>query len=326
MTELIAARRASTGTRFEELREHLEDARERSSGKACVYVIGSFARGEASAHSDLDLFIVGYGKDAGPRYLSGLDAICIKADLIKATRQLGIPEFSGDGEYLEHYAIADLIKALGRPEDDANNTFTARMLLLLESKPLIGSDVHADAIDRVLEQYWRDYEDHKDGFIPAFLANDILRMWRTFCVNYEARTQTDPPERKAKRKLKNYKLKHSRLLTCYSALAYLSTVYARAKTVNPDDAKEMAGRMPLERLEWIAEQGSSDAERIVSRILEAYEAFLRETDAPETELIELFMGPKRTRELPDANALGNLMAELLAAVGGSSRFHRLLLV
>jgi hypothetical protein len=54
--------------------------------------------------------------------------------------------------------------------------------------------------------------------VPAFLANDILRIWRTFCVNYEARTETEPAEKKAKRKLKNYKLEHSRLLTCYSAL------------------------------------------------------------------------------------------------------------
>ena len=40
----------------------------------------------------------------------------------------------------------------------------------------------------------------KDEFMPAFLANDILRLWRTFCVNYEARTQTEPAEKKAKRK------------------------------------------------------------------------------------------------------------------------------
>jgi hypothetical protein len=71
-------------------------------------------------------------------------------------------------------------------------------------------------IEEVIAAYWRDYDDHKNEFVPAFLANDILRLWRTFCVNYEARTSTDPPHQRAKRRLKNYKLKHSRLLTSYS--------------------------------------------------------------------------------------------------------------
>jgi hypothetical protein len=62
----------------------------------------------------------------------------------------------------------------------------------------------------VVEAYWRDFLDHRQAFVPTFLTNDILRLWRTFCVNYEARTQTEPARKKAKRKLKNYKLKHRR--------------------------------------------------------------------------------------------------------------------
>jgi hypothetical protein len=139
----------------------------------------------------LDLFIVGREVDVegkSKRALSHLDEICVKAELIGATRSANIPDFSGDGEYLDHYTIEQLVGGLGTPEDDANNTFTARMLLLLESRSLLGEDVHADAIDRVLDRYWRDYDGRHGDFVPAFLANDILRMWRTFCVNYEART------------------------------------------------------------------------------------------------------------------------------------------
>jgi hypothetical protein len=96
--------------------------------------------------------------------LKNLDEICLKAELIDATRQLRVPEFSGDGEYLVHYSISQLIKTTGKPEDDVNNTFTARLLLLLESRPLIGEDVYADAIDEVISKYWGDYEDHKNEF------------------------------------------------------------------------------------------------------------------------------------------------------------------
>lgn len=67
--------------------------------RACVYATGSFSRGEASEHSDLDVFIAGNGTHEKPT-LARLDEILIKADLIEAIRELGIPDFSGDEEYL----------------------------------------------------------------------------------------------------------------------------------------------------------------------------------------------------------------------------------
>lgn len=225
MNTILDKRRESTNQRFEELRAQLGDAAARIEGKACVYATGSFSRGEASRFSDLDLFIVGRGTKAEPS-LKRLDEICLKADLIRVTRELGIPEFSGDGEYLTHFTIDELIEGLGKPEDDATNTFTARLLLLLESRPLLSEDVYNYVIGRVVSAYTRDYEDHKKAFMPAFLANDVLRLWRTFCVNYEARTATEPDEKKAKRKLKNFKLKHSvySLATLDYYICCLSTV------------------------------------------------------------------------------------------------------
>jgi predicted nucleotidyltransferase len=221
MAEVLEARRSETTSRFEQLQKQLRAADQLAADKACVYATGSFGRGEASKYSDLDLFIVGRG-NKNRRELSNLEEIRIKADLIEATKTLDIPEFSGDGEYLIHYTKQELVDTLGKPHDDASNTFTARLLLLLESKPLLGEKVYKEAMSGVIAAYWRDYPDHKNEFIPAFLANDILRLWRTFCVNYEARTFTEPAEKRAKRKLKNYKLKHSRLLTCYSALLTFS--------------------------------------------------------------------------------------------------------
>ena len=227
---LLIARWAETDRRLSKIQDSLKDAAKIAGGKGCVYATGSFGRGEASQFSDLDLFIVGRTLD-DRRALGNLDEICIKAELVDATRKLRIPDFSGDGAYLVHYTIDELVDALGTSKDDANNTFTARLLLLLESRPLIGEKVYTKAIDDVIAAYWRDFEDHKKEFIPAFLSNDILRLWRTFCVNYEANTRTDPVEKKAKRKVKNYKLKHSRLLTCYLALLYLLAVFKTHKTV-----------------------------------------------------------------------------------------------
>ncbi len=140
---------------------------------------GSFSRGEASRYSDLDLFIIGETAD-GKRALGGLDEILIKSDLVRATRKLGIPDFSGEGEYLTHYTVEEIVDTLGKPEDDVNNTFTARLLLLLESRPLIGDEAYREIIRQVVQAYCKDYQDHAMEFVPGFLANDILRMWRTF--------------------------------------------------------------------------------------------------------------------------------------------------
>lgn len=290
---------------------------------------GSFAREEASPHSDLDLFIVSKCKDGSTQsLLSRLDDICVKAELIQATRDLEFPEFSGDGEYLTKHTDDGLIKTLGTAKDDAENTFTARLLLLLESKPLLGGDVYEEITQNVIEAYWRDYEDHKNGFIPAYLANDILRLWRTFCVNYEARTRTEPAEQKAKRKLKNYKLKHSRMLTCYSALLYLSAVYSECETVTPDNAIHMIHLTPSQRLDWLlSKQQLRDAHADISELLSSYEEFLKNTDLPEEALIREFQNKERSKAMfEQAYQFGDLMFKVLHTVGGQSRFHRLLVV
>ena len=253
MGDLTRSRKVQTDKRLSRIKNLLKAAAKSAKGKGCVYATGSFGRGEASRFSDLDLFIVGR-TIRNKRALGRLDEICITADLVRATRRLNIPDFSGDGEYLAHYTIPDLVESLGTAKDDATNTFTARLLLLLESRPLLGEDVYDHAIKEVIGAYWRDFKDHKKEFIPAFLSNDILRLWRTFCVNYEANTSTEPPRQKAKRRLKNYKLKHSRLLTCYSALLYLLAIFKIRKTVTPNDARQMVRLRPIERLEFLLRQ------------------------------------------------------------------------
>ena len=312
-----------------ELAKRLEAAEALAGGKACVYATGSFGRCEASIHSDLDLFILGKSRsDRNESLLKKLDEICIKADLIEVTRELRIPEFSGDGRYLSHYSVKDLTKTLGTPEDDVTNTFTARLLLLLESRPLVESAVYNDLLEEVLEAYWRDYPDHKTDFMPAFLANDILRLWRTFCVNYEARTERVPDEQKAKGKLKNYKLKHSRLLTCYSAILSLLAVHGQKGTVAPDDTLAMIYRTPTERLEWLLEQsGLSEAHPKLRRLVDQYERFLCTTNRNEEELLRQFIDKERSRlHMREAYEFGDTLFDVLTIIGDGSRFHRLLIV
>ena len=327
----LSERRSQTSQRISALQERLATAVEIAADKACVYATGSYGRSEASAHSDLDLFIVSKVEPSdgrAPSAFKRLDEILLKAQLIEVTRQLNIKEFDGDGRWLVAYPVDHLTKTLGKPEDDALNTFTARLLLLLESYPLLGGAVYDDVIQDVISAYWRDFDDHKDSFVPAFLTNDILRLWRTFCVNYEANTLSEPTEENAKRKSKNYKLKYSRLLTCYSALMYLLAVFDRNKTVCPDDVIEMTKLTPTKRIEALLADGDlKRAHGYLQTLLTQYEQFLEATNVPDAELRKQFLDKESSREyMKGANVFGQTVFDALTSIGNGSLLYRLIVV
>ena len=336
----INRRRRFTGDKFGLIQNELAAAKKICRTDACVYATGSYGRHEASEGSDLDLFIVGLpvsneerrhpcsnsGQDE--RKLSQLDEICLKAELIGVTRKLELPKFDGDGEYLRHYTGQNLVELLGKPNDDAHNTFTARLLLLLESKPLLGEDVYKSIIGGVIAAYWRDYADHKDEFVPAYFVNDILRLWRTFCVNYEARTETKPDEKKIKRRVKNYKLKHSRLLTCFSTIISLLAIYRQKRTVSPHDLVDIVEKTPTERLECILQRDDlKESHGQVNTLLAAYDDFLKRSSVGTECLMELFSNSDEHKgHMAKATKFGDEMYNSLVAVGDDSRFLRQLTV
>ncbi len=329
----LEVRQRFTNQKLSDLKEALKEAERIAEGVACVYATGSFGRGEASSHSDLDLFIVGKvseikgkdGKVEQKRLLSRLDEICLKAELIKTARTMGFPEFSQDGRFIVHCTVADLVKSLGTPEDDAFNTFTARMLLLLESTPIVGKSVYQEVLNDVIAGYYRDFEEHSKDFKPAFLTNDILRFWRTLCVNYEVGRADTPDNEKAKGKAKNFKLRHSRMLTCYSSLLYMLEAFSKAKTVTPDDINKMIKLKPLERVKAIS--SSSEISEIVAKLDQQYENFLKVTNRSESELVDLFLN-KEVAKLHSGSAgiFGDSVYSLLNTLGRGSDFHRLLSV
>jgi hypothetical protein len=119
-------------------------------------------------------------------------------------------------------------------------------------------------------------------------------------------------------------MKHSRLLTCYSALRYLLATYSEKKSVQPDDAVNMAALSPTARLEWLLEQTSAaDAHDKIRELVQHYERFLSDTGFSEEKLIERFLDPKKSKEYTQsANKLGDLMFEAIELVGQRNAFHR----
>lgn len=327
----ISARRDYSNATIHDLQTKLEEASRLVGDTASVCMTGSFGRLEAGPHSDLDLFIVSdAAKSTDERAaLSNLDSIVIKADLVKAAQRLGLKRFDGDGKYLVHHTSADLIENLGGPEDDASNTFTSRLLLLLEGRPLIGNVAFDAVVDAIIQSYWRDYANHETSFAPAFMTNDILRLWRTFCVNYEARTAATPHSEKRKRRVKNYKLKFSRLLTCYSALLSILHCYNTNGTVKHEDMKQICLTPPLQRIERLASLISDDSETVdgLNAIIAEYDAFLDVTNVSEEELRSQFDIPERQTELlQNSYVFATSIFGVIGKIGKGTKLHRMLVV
>jgi hypothetical protein len=311
--------------RLTQLGERLANVGDLLGDRACIYTTGSYGRVEACQHSDLDVFIV---IDDSKEFISKLDITLALAELIKASRDFGLPDFSNEGEYLSPFKIDDLVRSLGSRDDDAKNTFTMRLLLLLESRPLVGKAAYEHAVNAVVSSYWRDYQGREQEFIPAFLANDILRYWRTLCVNYEiGRDASHSP----KQKLKNYKLKHSRMMTCYSALVYLLNIYKNNGTVHPAEAESLAHFTPLDRLHAIMDdprnRSNESARNAILKIIDLYDNFLANTNRPDKDQIAMFndMGVSK-RLLSESYELGYELAKLLISLGNGNPFLRVLLV
>lgn len=238
------------------------------------------------------------------------------------------PEFTSDGQYLEVQYVGQMEEVLGSPHDDGLNAFTARMLLLLESRPIYRTELYRDLLARVVGFYFRDFEGHEGDFEPIFLSNDILRFWRTLTLNYENKrfriTRLPLPqqtEARAQSALKNYKLKQSRLATCFSMILHLAT---DPLPIRPDRVLELCELTPQERFAALRGRGDDNADRCIDRLGEMYETFLDRVQAPEERLAESFRDPAlRKQLLGDATHFGNEIFALLQTLAPPERMRRL---
>lgn len=238
---------------------------------------------------------------------------------------MGFPEFDGDGRFLEVRNVGDMEDVLGSPEDDSTNAFTARMLLLLESQPVYDPELYGRLLKKIVGFYYRDFPDHSDTFTPSVLLNDILRFWRTLTLNYEHKrlefrnlVGDELLEKKAKSALKNYKLKVSRLSTCFSMVANLS---AEPKPVTLDTVLELCALTPSERFARLR-ASSTNARAIVDLLDARYDEFLQCTQRPDDVVLAEFADDAKRRELlVHAASYGDLIYELLQAVVEPERFR-----
>lgn len=131
---LLTERKQYADKRVAELKRAVKKKLQTNGKDICVYITGSYGRREAHADSDLDLFFIREGRgsiNALPR----VEKTLFDAALINTARKLKFPEFTKGGAYLDIHYLGNILEVLGSPLGDYRNFFTARMLLLLESRP-----------------------------------------------------------------------------------------------------------------------------------------------------------------------------------------------
>ncbi len=159
---------------------------------ASVVLMGSWGRAEVTAGSDDDFMLLVHGverDDVEPSVASVGDVL----DSSPGTQGIfGVPVFSDR-----------LVHDIGLDQDD-NSNLTRRMLFLLESAPVTGSDAYRAVRNEVLDRYLD--ESVKAYRPPRFLLNDVVRYWRTICVDFAGKEHEGPK----KWGLRNAKLRTSR--------------------------------------------------------------------------------------------------------------------
>ena len=218
-----------------------------------------------TAKSDLDLFFVTEGNGSQAFAITNLDKYRFFAKLYEINSKLKYQDPSKGGIYWKFTPKENLLD-IGSRQEDYNNSFTARMLLLLESKPLYNERAYKEIVKETINKYFSDYTDYPNEFYPLFLMNDILRYWYTLTLNYEYRR--DDKDDANKRYWKRLKLKYARLITCHSMLACMYH-----KKISPEYVLKCVEMTPFERLSMLADE-QEEVKDIVLEIEIAYEWYL----------------------------------------------------
>ena len=152
---VISERRKVSEGRLEEIRTRINSIEIlKILPGLCIYVNGSFVRLEASEFSDIDLFFINKGSNEENK-VPRLRNFVLDAELIRIIQDLGIPEFSKEGEYLDVHYIEDMLENLGGRRDDYENHFTGRLLLLLEGRCVYNGEFYNDVIKQLVCRYFR---------------------------------------------------------------------------------------------------------------------------------------------------------------------------
>lgn len=174
-----------------------------------VGVNGSVARGECTSGSDVDLFFLINGK------VKIADAKEAQASYRDRLMSEGLKMPSHGGVFENPLKIANLLKTIGG-DQDTNEFITRRMLFLLEGEWTFNQRLFENTRTKLIERYVPG--ELAPQKLCLFLLNDVIRYWRTICVDFEHKTASADKSRA----IRLVKLRFSRMLLYLGGLAAVS--------------------------------------------------------------------------------------------------------
>ncbi|MEZ6132168.1 MAG: nucleotidyltransferase domain-containing protein [Planctomycetaceae bacterium] len=259
-----------------------------------VVVFGSLARGEWTSGSDVDWTLLLDGQASTDHRLVHHKIRDLLEDVEFKGKKLVDP--GGEGVFGKMAFSHDIIHHIGGQSDTNKNT-TQRILLLLEAASIsetCGSEFGPfDRVVReILVRYLKDdticlRPPRDESRIPRFLLNDIVRFWRTMCVDFAYKEWEQAGQKWA---IRNLKLRVSRKLLFVSGLLTVFSCYHNHNLIELGNSDEIVAGMQqhllqfvrsspiniviwtLDRLDMMAGEGRE--------LLNCYDAFLEKLNDP----------------------------------------------
>lgn len=270
---LLLGARDETITRLKRREELLADVH--FPCDVALIFVGSWGRHEVTAGSDNDFYLLALNEPTQipPRLIEA-----VKEALAQEQR-----ERSGDdGRHRDPgqektfgraVSLAHLIRKIGR-NPDTNDNLTHRMLLVLESVSAHNPEFHGHARGAIVSNYLDS--PIKDSQPPRLFLNDIVRYWRTMCVDFAGKMRERSGQGWG---LRNAKLRTTRkMLFASGLLPVLRCASLSAGEIGPFLQQEF-GKIPTDRVAdtFLALDMADEGGRVFS----AYERFLDNLNDPE---------------------------------------------
>lgn len=226
-----------------------------------VVLMGSWGRAEVTAESDDDFMVLVRGYER--------DDVKPTTEVVKQV----LDEAPGDQGIFGHPVPSQrLIDQIGL-EEDSNSNLSRRMLLLLESIAVAGPGIHdavrGQLVDRYLDASVKDYRP------PRFLLNDVVRYWRTICVDFAGKEHKGPE----KWGIRNAKLRTARKVLFAGGLLPVFECAKHRREAMPTFLKEQMAQPPTDRIaQAFLDHDAADPG---GRALGAYDDFVGRLGDPE---------------------------------------------